>query len=324
MSKLVFATVVLAVGLALYGALHRRAQDLPVGLRTFGPRIVLALAIGVPAVILFFSVFRIIPAGHVGVKILFGQVDPIPLREGLNVVLNPLYDIEVMDTRVGKHVAKYDAASKDLQAVHVEMVLNVRLSPDRAPDVYKSIGRDYSAVIVDPAAQEVLKANTAIHNAAEILLRRPAIKADVQRELTIWLAKYGIELKEASLANIRFDQNYEKAIEAKQIEEQKAEQKRYELIQAQRQAEIIAAAAKGRGDAAREEAKGVAEATRIKGDAEAAYNARVSASLTQTLIQQQYLSKWDGRLPQYTFGGNAVPFVQLPASGGGAGDGTRR
>ena len=56
----------------------------------------------------------------------------------------------------------------------------------------------------------------------------------------------------------------------------------------------------------------MAEATRIKGDAEATYNARVSSSLTQTLIQQQYLSKWDGRLPQYTFGGNAVPLVQLP------------
>ncbi len=320
MSKLVFAAVVLLVGLALYGALRRQAEGMPAGLRTFVPRIVLGLAIGVPALILFFSVFRIIPAGHMGVKVLFGQVDPVPLREGLNVVLNPLYDIVVMDGRVGKHVAKYDAASKDLQAVHVEMVLNFRLSPDRAPDVYRSIGLDYSAVIIDPAAQEVLKANTATHNAAEILLLRPAIKADVQRELTAWLAKYGIELKEASLANIRFDQAYEKAIEAKQIEEQKAEQKRYELIQAQRQAEIIAAAAKGRGDAAREEAKGVADATRIKGDAEATYNTKVSSSLTGPLIQQQYLSKWDGRLPQYSFGGNAVPLVQIP----GLPDGTRR
>jgi regulator of protease activity HflC (stomatin/prohibitin superfamily) len=320
MSKLVFAAAVLLVGLALYGALRRRTEGLPPGLRSFAPRVVLGLSIGVPALILLFSVFRIIPAGHMGVKVLFGQVDPVPLREGLNVVLNPLYDIVVMDGRVGKHVAKYDAASKDLQAVHVEMVLNYRLNSDRAPEVYRSIGLDYSAVIIDPAAQEVLKANTATHNAAEILLLRPAIKADVQRELTVWLAKYGIELKEASLANIRFDQAYEKAIEAKQIEEQKAEQKRYELIQAQRQAEIIAAAAKGRGDAAREEAKGVAEATRIKGEAEAAYNAKVSSSLTATLIQQQYLSKWDGRLPQYSFGGNAVPLVQIP----GLPDGARR
>jgi regulator of protease activity HflC (stomatin/prohibitin superfamily) len=325
MSKLVLAGLVLLVGLGLHGMLRRRADALPPGLRTFGPRLVLLLALGVPALILLFSVFRVIPAGHVGVKVLFGQVDPTPLREGLNVVFNPLYDIVVMDGRVGKHAARYDAASKDLQAVHVEMVLNYRLAPDRAPDVYRSIGLDYATVIIDPAAQEVLKANTATHNAAEILLRRPAIKADIQRDLTLWLAKYGVELKEASLANIRFDQAYEKAIEAKQIEEQKAEQKRYELIQAQRQAEIIAAAAKGRGDAAREEAKGVAEATRIKGDAEATYNARVSASLTPTLIQQQYLLKWDGRLPQYTFGGNALPLVQLPGGGGGgAGDGTRR
>jgi hypothetical protein len=90
MSKLVFAAAVLLIGLALYGALRRRAEGLPPGLRSFAPRIVLGLAIGVPVLILFFSVFRIIPAGHMGVKVLFGQVDPVPLREGLNVVLNPL------------------------------------------------------------------------------------------------------------------------------------------------------------------------------------------------------------------------------------------
>jgi regulator of protease activity HflC (stomatin/prohibitin superfamily) len=195
---------------------------------------------------------------------------------------------------------------------------------DRAPEVYRGIGLGYSGVIIDPAAQEVLKANTATHNAAEILLKRPAIKADIQKDLTVWLAKYGIELNEAALANIRFDPNYEKAIEAKQIEEQKAEQKRYELIQAQRQAEIVAAQAKGKGDAAREEARGVADALRLKGEAEATYNARVSSSLTPVLIQQQYLSRWDGRLPQYSLGGNVVPFLQLPGGVGPGGDATRR
>jgi prohibitin 2 len=320
MGKLVFAGVVFVVGLGLYAALRRERG----ALGTLGgalPRVVLGLAIGIPLAILAFSVFRIIPAGHVGVKVLFGQVEPIPLREGLNLLWNPLYDIVVMDARVEKHTAKYDAASNDLQAVHVEMVLNYRLIPDRAPEVYRTIGLGYSALIIDPAAQEVLKANTATHNAAEILLKRPAIKADIQRDLTTWLAKYGIELKEAALANIRFDANYEKAIEAKQIEEQKAEQKRYELIQAQRQAEIVAAQAKGKGDAAREEAKGVADALRLKGEAEAAYNAKVAASLTPVLIQQQYLARWDGRLPQYSLGGNVVPFLQLPGAGG---DGPRR
>ena len=68
--------LVLLVGLGLHGVLRRRADALPPGLRTFGPRLVLLLALGVPALILLFSVFRVIPAGHVGVKVLFGQVDP--------------------------------------------------------------------------------------------------------------------------------------------------------------------------------------------------------------------------------------------------------
>jgi prohibitin 2 len=312
MAKLIFAAVVFALGYFMYLGLHRQRQVLPAAVGVILPRVVLLLSIAIPAVIVFFSVFRIIPAGQVGVKVLFGEVEPVPLREGLNVLWNPLYDVVIMDVRVQKHTARYDAASKDLQAVHVEMVLNYRVVPERAPEVYRTLGLGYSNMIIDPGAQEVLKANTALHNAAEILLRRPVIKNDVQQALSTYLVKYGIDLREAALANIRFDANYEKAIEAKQIEEQKAEQKRYELIQAQRQAEIAAATAKGKGDAAREEARGVAEALRLKGEAEAAYNAKVSGSLTPVLIQQQYLARWDGRLPQYTLGGNAVPFVQLP------------
>jgi regulator of protease activity HflC (stomatin/prohibitin superfamily) len=316
MGKLVVAAIWLFVGLAIATALRRRADLLPGPARSIVPILAMALAVAPPVLILFFSIFRVIPAGHVGVKVLFGQVEPVPLREGLNVVWNPLYDVVDMDTRVVKQQSRYDAASKDLQAVHVEMVLNYRLIPDRAPEVYKGIGLGYAGVIVDPAAQEVLKANTATHNAAEILVRRQVIKGEIQHDLGIWLAKYGIELKEAALANIRFDAAYEKAVEAKQIEEQKAEQKRYELVQAQRQAEIAAAEAKGKGDAAREEARGVAEALRLKGEAEAAYNAKVAASLTASLLQQQYLTRWDGKLPQYTLGGNAVPFIQIPQAPG--------
>ncbi|HSB80475.1 MAG TPA: prohibitin family protein, partial [Candidatus Methylomirabilis sp.] len=50
--------------------------------------------------------------------------------------------------------------------------------------------------------------------------------------------------------------------------------------------------------------KGEAEAIRIKGEAESNYNQKVAASLTPTLIQQQYLLKWDGKLPQFSAGGS--------------------
>jgi regulator of protease activity HflC (stomatin/prohibitin superfamily) len=325
MGKLVLAAAIFIIGIVLsrvFGALagqpNQRMQRPLVAISRFA----LALGIIVPVLVVLTSTFKVIPAGHVGVATLFGKVHPTPLPEGLNFI-NPLKDVELMSTQVQRRSAKYDAASNDLQAVHVEMVLNYRLIPERAPEVYQRIGVAYPAIIIDPAAQEVLKATTALHNALEILQKRQVIKNEVQKDIASWLVKYGIELKEAALANIRFDPAYEKAVEAKQIEEQKAEQKRYELIQAQRQAEIVAAEAKGKGDAAREEAKGVAEAVRIKGEAEAAYNTKVSASLTPIVIQQQYLARWDGRLPQYSLGGGSgvVPFLQLP---GGQSDGARR
>ncbi len=322
--RLIFGIILVLAGIAgtmLVGRLLppvSREMGAERGLKAI--RIVATLLIPIGALMIVSSTVRMISAGHVGVALLFGQVQPIALHEGINLV-NPLYDVVQMDTRVQKHQARYDAASRDLQAVHIDMVLNYRLQPDQATEVYQRIGLNFSSIIIDPAAQEVLKANAALHIASEILHQRPKIKTDMQKDLTTWLAKYGIELKEASLANIRFDPAYEKAIEAKQIEEQKAEQKRYELIQAQRQAEIAAAQAKGQGDAAREKAKGEAEATRIRGSAEAEYNQKVAASLTATLIQQRYLERWDGKLPQFSAGGGSTPgllfnFPMPPASAG--------
>jgi len=135
MGKLIFALFVLVVGLGVYGAIRRRPNLLPGGFGELVPRTIMVVAIGVPALVFLLSIFRVIPAGQVGVKVLFGQVDPSPLREGLNVLWNPLYEIVPMDVRVLKHTARYDAASKDLQAVHVEMVLNYRVVADRAPEV---------------------------------------------------------------------------------------------------------------------------------------------------------------------------------------------
>jgi len=312
MGKLVLAMILFLIGLGAFKVLNRMADSAAQrtrieGLgRTLGivARLALAAGIIIPVLIVLFSTLVVVPAGHVGVVVLFGQVRPAQLDEGLNLV-NPLVDVIKMSVQVHKHSGKYDAASSDLQAVHVEMVLNYRLLPEKAPEVYQKIGTNYASVIIDPAAQEVLKGNTATHVASEILLQRPKIKNEVQTALAAWLTKYGIEMKEVALANIRFDPAYERAIEAKQIEEQKAEQKRYELIQAQRQAEIVVA-----------QAKGEAEAIKVRGEGEATYNQKVAASLTSTLIQQRYLEKWDGKLPQYSVGGSGSGILlQLPAPG---------
>lgn len=317
MGKLIFAVLFAVAMVGLFKVLKKMAET-SAGKRgeetlargfAIGARAVLWVGIVVPVLVVVFSTFQVITAGHVGVVTLFGKVQTGVLTEGLNVI-NPLYDVAVMTTQVQKHEAKYDAASKDLQAVHVQMALNYRLLPDRAAEVYQKIGVGFADTIIAPAAQEVLKANTALHDVAEILKKRAAIKVDVQDGLAKWLAKYGVELKEVSLANIGFDKDFEKAIERAQIAERDAARATWEA-----QAKI--AEAKGKGDAAKAEAMGLADSIRIKGEAEATYNLKVATSLTPTLIQQQYLARWNGQLPQYMLGGGSGVLLQIPAAPSG-------
>lgn len=314
MAKLVFAGVLVVLGIVLGRILSNIAARAEGGRRpelakTFKLASTIALVAGVliGATIVLTSIFVVIPAGQVGVKVLFGNVDPVPLSQGLNIIWNPLYDVVKLDTRVVKFQEKYDAASKDQQIVHVTMALNLRLIPDRAPEVYRGIGLNYLGVIVTAAAPEVLKANTAKHNVSEILQQRQLIKVDVQKGLTEWLARYGLELTEVSLADIRFDKKYEEAVEAAQIAERNS-------VAADWNAKARIATLRGEGEADLEKAKGEAAAKRLRADAEEYYNNKVSASLRPVVIQQQYLGKWDGKLPQIITAGGQGPLLMLPSN----------
>ncbi len=314
MGKLIFAGVILLLGVVLWNFLQRLAAaarlqrgDSLARAMLIGSHASLIIAAGIAAIILITSIFVIIPAGFVGVKVLFGNVDPRPLYPGINIIWNPLYDVVKMDTRVVKFEEKYDAASKDQQVVHTRMALNLRLIPEHAPEVYRTIGLNYLNVIVAAAAPEVLKGNTARHNVAEILQQRQVIKLDVQKGLAEWLARYGLELKEVSLADIRFDPNYEKAVENAQIAERNA-------VAAEWNAKGKIATQKGEGEADLERAKGEASAKRLRADAEEYYNNKVATSLRAVIIQQQYLNKWDGKLPQIMSGSSQGPLLMLPGN----------
>ena len=319
MGKLIFAAVLIVGGLFVGRLLVSTAAQVRDATRSRLPLVAIGRAVQVAGVLLgllivVLSSFVVVDAGHIGVVTVFGNVEKEPLYNGLHVVL-PYKDVVQMDTRVQKHEARYDAASVDIQAVHAVMALNYRLIGDRAPEVYRTVGLRYEQSIIDPAAAEVLKANTAVHAANDILQQRPKIKADVQDGLTKWLLKYGIQVTEVSIKDIRFDKDFEQAVERKQIAQQVAEQKRYEVDQAKREAESKVARERGEGAALQARAEGEAAALRLRAAAEAEYNSKVTQSLTPTLIQQQYLAKWDGKLPQFVTGSGGNLLMQIPTPG---------
>lgn len=313
---LVVLLIIAAIALRKYvfGPLTDPAQYTkggpPMGL-VIARKIVPAAMIGLAVLILIFSAAIVVKAGHVGVVREFGKVSTDPLNSGLHFVA-PWKDVSQMTTQIVKYEHKYDAASVDIQAVTAVVAVNVALRPACAPEIYRTVGVEYLNVIIDPAASESVKAVTALHAAGEILNQRPKIKDDIQQRLTAWLTRYCLDVKEVSIKNIDFDKKYMAAVEEKQVAQQLAQKKRNEVEQAKADADSAIAKAKGEGDAIRASAQGQADALRIRGDAEASYNRQVSQSLSEVLIQKQYLDKWNGELPNYMLGGGSGVMMQLP------------
>jgi regulator of protease activity HflC (stomatin/prohibitin superfamily) len=110
-------------------------------------------------------------------------------------------------------------------------------------------------------------------------VERDVLKGVIQENLARRLATNDIVVDQLSLANVEFSEEFNKAIERKQVAEQSALQKQYELQAAQKEVEITLATAEGARKAAVIAAQGRAEARRVEAEAEAAALQLIAAQL---------------------------------------------
>jgi len=252
-------------------------------------------------IILLFSInpFVIIPAGHRGVvfSITSGVKDHI-LGEGLRFRMPFIESVHIFDCRVMKQEYECAAVSSDLQSVHTTLALNFHLMPEKVNKLYQDIGSDFSNRIISPAVQESLKATTAQFNAAHLITMRPKVKEGVRQFLSERLAKSFIILDEISLTDFKFSDEYQKAIEAKQVAEQEALKRTYDLVKVKKEAEMAIAQAEGEKNATIAKAQGQAEQQRL-----------LRQTLTPELVKLKAIEKWDGKLPVYN--GGVMPILDL-------------
>lgn len=208
--------------------------------------------------------------GQIAVMTRFGEVTGQELGEGFHIK-NPVDKANKYDVKVQRSNAQAAAASKDLQDVNADLVLNYALEPGQVSKIHQSVGTTWEAKLVEPAIQEVFKASTAKYAARELITERAVVKSDAVSLLRNRLDDYGIRVIDFSIVNFGFSEAFTQAIEAKQVAEQDAERAKFRL----------------------DEAKTNAEAQRVQGE-----------SLTQIYLMQQFLEKWNGVLPQYMGGGD--------------------
>ena len=228
-------------------------------------------------VILFALGFTTIHSGEVGIKVRFGKVIS-EVSEGVNFKIPVIERIEKMNIRVQKTEVKTSSSSKDLQEVDMSLAVNYKINKKKATQLYKNVGTDYEEIILEPAIEEAIKAVTSKYTAEELITNRSEVSIKCMEELSKKVEKYGLSVSDFNITNFSFSEEFEKAIEEKQVAEQKVLTAKQEL----------------------EKEKIEAEKKIVKAEAERQANELKEQTLTDNIIKEKFIEKWNGELPKVT------------------------
>lgn len=172
-------------------------------------------------IITIFSSFQTIRSGEVGLRVRFGKIINSKLNEGLNLKVPYIESIVKVNIKVQKAEIQTASASRDLQDINTNVAVNYRVESQKASSLYKTVGNSYQNVILEPAIEESIKSVISRYTAEETITKRPEVSKACQEELQLKVEKYGIVIDNFNIINLEFSDEYSKAVEEKQVAEQK-------------------------------------------------------------------------------------------------------
>lgn len=251
---------------------------------------ILLTLIGLLAILILNTVVIINP-GQAGVLSILGKAQDGPLLEGLHLKPPLVSNVDIYDLTVQKFEVPAESSTKDLQNLSASFAINFRLDPLKIVDIRRTQGSLQNIVtkIIAPQTQESFKIAAALRTVEQAITQRSDLKQDFDQALDERLDKYGILVLDTSVVDLEFSPEFSKAVEEKQIAEQRAQRAVYVAQEAAQEAEANV-----------NRAKGQAEAQRL-----------LRETLTAEILQKQAIEKWDGKFPQVLGGNGAVPFLNL-------------
>jgi regulator of protease activity HflC (stomatin/prohibitin superfamily) len=204
-----------------------RSDDAENLLRGYGSRLGNSLArkagfvlLAILILILVWSSVAYVPAGHVGVLTLFGRVTGDVLQEGTHFV-NPFKINNTMSVRTQELKETASVPSDEGLVMTLDTSLLFRLSPEKAAEVFRTIGPNYVAVVVEPNLRSTIRAVTSQHSANALYTgAREEVAQQINKELVEQLGARGVEVQSVLLRDIQLPQMLKGSIEAKQQAEQ--------------------------------------------------------------------------------------------------------
>jgi prohibitin 1 len=211
----------------------------------------LLFAVGL-ALVGFAQAVVVVPAGHVGVVDLFGRVSPQTLKSGLNLV-NPLARVAKMSVQTQDMKEVMDVPSQEGLTVQLEVSALYHLDPEKAADVYRTVGTDYAEILLQPQFRSVTRGVTAQYEARALYTsEREKLAEAIATELRRLVEPRGVAVEATPLRKLTLPARLAAAIEEKLGAEQESQRMQFVLAKERQEA-----------DRRRIEAQGIADFQRI-------------------------------------------------------------
>ena len=199
----------------------------------------------------------------------------------------------------------FTVTTKDAATFTMDPMMAYQLDRSKAAYVfnkYRQSLREIEMGYIRTCIYDAYRISANNYTSDELMANRAKFEQEVRSMLERSLNEEGFKVQEFT-SQITPPQSLSAAIEAKN-----------QAIQEALKAENLVKQAEANAQIAIAKAKGEAEATRVKADAEAYYNRTISASLSNLIIQEDWIEKWNGQLPQVTSGQGGM-MINLPSLG---------
>lgn len=216
------------------------------------PAIILGI-IAAAALLIGLNSFVIITPGQAAVLSILGKAQDGALLEGLHFKPPLVSAVDIYDVTVQKFEVPAQSSTKDLQELSASFAINFRLDPVNVVKIRREQGTLQNVVskIIAPQTQESFKIAAAKRTIEEAITQREQLKADFDYALVSRLDKYGIIVLDTSVVDLAFSPEFARAVEDKQIAEQRSQRAVYVAREAEQQAQADINRAKGRAEAQR-------------------------------------------------------------------------
>ena len=204
--------------------------------------------------------FKSVPAGHVAVATLFGEVVNKPYESGLHIPVNPLYEWTEFDIREKTHTETAAVPSQDQLQTNIDVSVRYSVNGSLAPSTYQNFGTTDMLITnqLTPALRSILReAGKSIPRAEDFFLEETQnmLQETMLTALRSDLEQKGLKIDRVLIRSITLPPFIMAAIEGKKEREQEVEKQKAELERYKTEQQQLVEQAMAERQAAEEEAK---------------------------------------------------------------------